>query len=128
MYCLCLVLIFVLLSIYRLGIFHANHLCVLIQIRIKGNVGTVKHVQYFYWQFEAAASIVDLFLLLLLFMFHVHLYYDVLSVPCSHVITCWKRADLLAPFMCCVFLCFCHFPISCPRLGMSGVTLDYIDS
>ena len=61
MYCLCLVLIFVLLSIYRLGIFHANHLCVLIQIRIKGNVGTVKHVQYFYWQFEAAASIVDLF-------------------------------------------------------------------
>ena len=57
----CVVLIFVLLCIYRLGIFHANHLRVLIQIRIKGNVGTVKHVQYFYWPFQAAASIVGLF-------------------------------------------------------------------
>ena len=29
-----------------------------------------------------------------------------------HVITCWERADLLAP-LCVVFLLFCHFPIRC---------------
>ena len=34
--------------------------------------------------------------LFLLFMFHVCLCYSVLSVPCSHVITCWERTDLLA--------------------------------
>ena len=32
----------------------------------------------------------------LLFMFHVCLYYTVGSVPCSLVITCWERLDLLA--------------------------------
>ena len=31
-----------------------------------------------------------------LFMFHVFLYYIVLSVPCSLMIDCWERADLLA--------------------------------
>ena len=37
------------------------------------------------------------------------LYYTVLSVPCSLVITCWERADLLALFVCefpCVFFTF----------------------
>ena len=34
--------------------------------------------------------------LLLLFVFHVCLCYAVLSVPCSLVITCWERVDLLA--------------------------------
>ena len=53
------------------------------------------------------------------------LYYTVLSVPCSLVVTCWERADLLAP-LCVVFPCvFCFFPIWC--LG-SGVILDWIDS
>ena len=32
----------------------------------------------------------------LLFMFHACLYYTVLSVPCSLVISCLERADLLA--------------------------------
>ena len=31
-----------------------------------------------------------------LFKFHVYLCYAVLYVPCSHVITCWDRADHLA--------------------------------
>ena len=42
-------------------------------------------------------------------MFHVCLYYTVLSVPFSLVITCWERADLLAflSVMCpCVFVTF----------------------
>ena len=30
----------------------------------------------------------------------------VVSVPCSLVVTCWERADLLAV----VFVEFCHFP------------------
>ena len=37
-------------------------------------------------------------------------FYDALSVPCSLVITCWTRADLLA-LVRDVFLSFCHFPI-----------------
>ena len=36
---------------------------------------------------------------------------------CNLVVTAWEKAG--------VFLCFCHFPISCPR---SGVVLDRIDS
>ena len=32
--------------------------------------------------------------------------YAVASVPCSLVVTCWERADLLAV----VFAEFCHFP------------------
>ena len=40
----------------------------------------------------------------LLFMFHVCLCYSVLSVPCSHMITCWRRADLLA-LLCIMFSC-----------------------
>ena len=31
----------------------------------------------------------------------------VLSVPCSLVVTCWERADLLAV----VLVVFCHFPL-----------------
>ena len=30
----------------------------------------------------------------------------VASVPCSLVVTCWERADLLAA----VYVVFCHFP------------------
>ena len=50
----------------------------------------------------------------LLFMFHVYLCYAVLSVLCSLVITCWKRADLLA-LLCVVFSCaFVTFPYGVP--------------
>ena len=37
-------------------------------------------------------------------MFHGHLYYAVLYVLCSLMITCWERADLLA-LLCVVFSC-----------------------
>ena len=39
-------------------------------------------------------------------MLHVCVCYAVVSVPCSLVVTCWERADLLAV----VFVEFCHFP------------------
>ena len=54
------------------------------------------------------------------------LYYTVLSVSCSLVITCWKRAIILVLFAMCVMLrVFCHIPIW--YLG-SGVALDCIHS
>ena len=39
-------------------------------------------------------------------MLHVELCCAVVSVPCSLVVTCLERADLLAV----VFVVFCHFP------------------
>ena len=46
----------------------------------------------------------------LLFTFHVCLYYSVVSVPCTLVITCWLRADLLV-LLCAMFPCnFITYP------------------
>ena len=42
----------------------------------------------------------------LLSMFHVCLYYTIVSVPCTFVITCWKKTDLSA--LLCV-MCPCVF-------------------
>ena len=42
-----------------------------------------------------------------------YLCYPVLSVPCSFVITCWKRADLLALGWD-VYLCFVTFQCGIP--------------
>ena len=44
--------------------------------------------------------------IILLVMFHVGVCFAVVSVPCSLVVTCWERADLLAV----VFVVFFHFP------------------
>ena len=38
-------------------------------------------------------------------MLHVGVFCAVVFVPCSLVVTCWERADLLAV----VFVVFCHF-------------------
>ena len=43
----------------------------------------------------------------LLVMLHVGVCCAVVSVPCSLVVTCWKRTDL---FLAVVFVVFCHFP------------------
>ena len=43
----------------------------------------------------------------MLFMLHICLCYAVLSVPCSLVVICWERADLLALF-CVVFHVFLY--------------------
>ena len=58
----------------------------------------------------------------LCFVFVCH---TVLSVHCSLVVTCWERADLLALLYVMLFVCFYHFPMWCPELG---VILDCIDS
>ena len=42
-------------------------------------------------------------------MLHVGVCCAVVSVPCSLVVTCWERVDLLA-VVCCFFLCFVTFP------------------
>ena len=61
----------------------------------------------------------------LLFMYHVCLFYTIMFVPCSLVITCWERTDLLVFLCVCdVSLCFRHFFIGCLALG---VVLDCID-
>ena len=39
-------------------------------------------------------------------MLHVGVCYAVVSVPCSLVVTCWERADLLADMI----VVFCYFP------------------
>ena len=44
------------------------------------------------------------YLSVLLFLFHVCLRYAILSIPCSLVITCLEKADLLA-LNCVVFSC-----------------------
>ena len=44
----------------------------------------------------------------LIFMFYVCLYYAVLSVPCSFVITGWERADLVV-LLCVMFSCVLPF-------------------
>ena len=44
--------------------------------------------------------------IVLLIKFHVGVCCAVASVPCSFVVNCWERADLLAV----VFVVFCHFP------------------
>ena len=44
-------------------------------------------------------------LLLWIVLLHVGVCGAAVSVPCSLVVTCWERADLLAD----VFVVFCHF-------------------
>ena len=69
----------------------------------EGEVGTVKHVIIFADCFKAVL------LMWIFFDVHICLCYAVLIVPCSLVITCWERANLLA-LLCFVFLCFVTFP------------------
>ena len=82
-----------------------------VHIRIKDEVGAIKLVQAPH-PFQSSTSLVGIFLLC---MFHFYLCYAVLSVYCSHVVTCWERVDLLA-LLCAVFslLYFCNFPYGVP--------------
>ena len=48
-------------------------------------------------------------------MLHVDVCYAAMSVPCSLVVTCWERTDLLAV----VFVVFCHFPKCVPNQCIS---------
>ena len=64
-----------------------KHLFVLIHFRIKGEAGTDKHVwvlQFFLLTIPRQCFFCRSFLL-----FVSHVSYAVLSVPCSHMVTCW---------------------------------------
>ena len=52
---------------------------------------------------------------LLLVMLHVSVFCDVVSVPCSLVVTCWERSDLLAVVcvVCVVISCFVSLSKMC---------------
>ena len=59
-------------------------------------------------------------------MFLICIYYTVLTVPCSLLIVCWEKADLLALF-CVMFTCvFVTFPYGVS--GQVGYLIDCIDS
>ena len=102
-----------------------KHLFVLINIRNKGEVDTVKHVKTLQYVILMMVPMLCSFCgSFLLFMFDV-VYHTVMSVPCSLVVTCWERADLLALLYVTYSCVFCHFPIWCPGLG---VVFDCNDS
>ena len=90
----------------------AKHLFVLINIRNKVNVvpsNMFKPSSNFLTDHSKA---VLLLWILIVICASCH---TILSVHCSLMVTCWKRADLLGPCM-----CFCHFPI---WFSGSGVVL-----
>ena len=82
-------------------------LCVLIHTRIKGEVGTVRDdlaLQYVFT--DRFKAVLLMWILFLLFMCHVCIFYAVLSVFYSLVITCWEMADHLA-ILCVIFAVDC---------------------
>ena len=82
-----------------------KHLCVMIHIRNKDEIGTVKHVQALQYRSKAVlfcGSFVSL-------LFRVCLCHAVLSVPCSLVVTYCESTALLALFCVMFFLCFVTF-------------------
>ena len=58
------------------------------------------------------------------FCYYVYVCHAFLSVHCSLVVNCWKRADLLA-LLYVMFIVFSTLSLWCPG---SGVVLDCIDS
>ena len=67
-----------------------KHLCVLIHINIKDEVGAInmfKPSSYFLLTVSGRCFFCGSFLL---YMFDVCLYFNVMSVPCELVITCWE--------------------------------------
>ena len=71
------------------------------------NVSLSKGMAYDYSEyFTDRSKVVLLLRIFLLVMLHVGVCCAVVSVPCSLVVTCWERTDLL-PVVCVVF---CHFP------------------
>ena len=90
-----------------------KHLCVLIHIRIKGEVGTVKLEVFHLWTFFAIRRCFfcgsffvtkAAFLLRIFFVICVCLCHAVMSASCSFVVACWESADLLA-VLCMMFPC-----------------------
>ena len=73
-----------------------KHLCVLVHIRIKGEVSTVKLVKALALQSFLTDRSKAALLLCIYYVISVCLCHTVMSVSCSLVVTCMERADLLA--------------------------------
>ena len=100
-----------------------KHLCVLIYIWTKGEVGNVN------WLKPSSKILLLIFRRWLLFcgsyfLFMLSVRHVFLFVHCWLVVTCWESADLFS-LVCDVLLCFCQFPMWYPG---SGVLLDCINS
>ena len=97
--------------------------CVLVHIRINGEVGAMNWFQPYSKIFLLTVPMhyffCGSFVLFMSCVCHV-----IASVRCCLVVTCWERADLLA-LVYGVYLCFCRFPIWYPR---SGVVLECNES
>ena len=106
-----------------------KHLCVLIHIRIKGEVDTLKQVyalQYFYWPFQGGTSFVIPYCYQILCFMFVFVMLSVCSLqPCDHLLC---PTSLLSVALCCVVLScvFCHSPIwylSCGTVSIPDLCL-----
>ena len=56
-----------------------------------------------YFVFKDCSKAVLILSIIFAIMFYLCLYFVVVSVSCSFVITCWKTAELLAP-LCVIFI------------------------
>ena len=92
-----------------------KYLCVLIHIRIKGEVGTDIMFKYFFnGQSKAVLLLLILFVILCMVVFVILSCHAFYYIHCSHVIACWERADLLV-LLCVMFTCvFVTFPYGVP--------------
>ena len=90
----------------KLGIFYANETSICLHIRNKGEVG---RSNMFKSSSDCLTDRSNVLRLLLIIFVICYLSHTVLSVPCSLVVTCWERADLLAHLyvmFSCVFVTF----------------------
>ena len=96
-----------------------KHLFVLIHIRNKGDVVIVKQAVFYTDHFK------EVLLLWIVFVIYVSCLSCCLIcsfLPCSHLL---GKGWPLGSLICCLFLCFCHLHMWCPR---SGLVFDCINS
>ena len=89
-----------------------KHLCVLVHIRTKGEVGTFKNN----FLTDCSKAVLLLWILLDICVSCLSLPYC-LSVPCCLVVTCWERAELLV-LLCVIYCFFLSISIWCPGSGV----------
>ena len=95
------------------------HACVLIHIRTKGEVGTVKYISHLQWIFADHSKAV--LLLWILFAIYVSCLFLLCCLvcsmqPCDHLLgNCWTLGSLVRNVFLCVFLSLSHMvsPIRC---------------
>ena len=105
-----------------------KHMCVLIHIKVKGEIGTVGTIKMFKPSRDYFTDRSKAMLLLWIFFLHLCFTFVFIILSCLFLAAlesphCWERADFLG-FFCMVFPCaFVTFPYR-----VSGVVIDFIDS